>query len=89
MTNNNTLEESEDEELFGSFEGKLWSKAIEKAVTAPFPEVALMHVLKRVYERGIQQAKEEERTLIKKEMIEYGFNEEDVNHFIKGLSNTK
>lgn len=46
-----TTDQEVDEELFGSHEGKLWSKAIQMAMTAPFPEVAMMHVLKRVKER--------------------------------------
>lgn len=41
----------EDEELFGRYRGKLWSKAIQIAMTSPFPEVSMMHVLNRVKQK--------------------------------------
>jgi hypothetical protein len=36
------------EEYKDSYKGKLWSTAIQKAMKAPFPEVALQYLLSRV-----------------------------------------
>lgn len=47
-----------EEDLFESYHGKLWSKAIQKAVTAPFPEVALQYVVQKAYEKGKKEAED-------------------------------
>ena len=47
-----------EEDLFESYHGKLWSKAIQKAITAPFPEVALQYVVQKAYEKGKKESED-------------------------------
>lgn len=41
-----------EKELYYSYKDKLWSTAVQKAFEAPFPEVAIQHLLHRVDERS-------------------------------------
>ncbi len=49
----------EKENDFDSYKGKLWSTAVQKAFEAPFPEVAIQHLLMRVYQKARIEAFEE------------------------------
>lgn len=42
-----------------SYEGKLWSMAIQKAMEAPFPEVALQYLLNKVEQKSRAETLEE------------------------------
>lgn len=35
-----------------SYRGKLWSTAVQIAMTAPFPEVAMQHLLAKVHQKA-------------------------------------
>lgn len=42
-----------------SYQGKLWSTAVQKAFEAPFPEVAIQHLLMRVDQKSRIETLEE------------------------------
>lgn len=84
-----TLQE-EDKEFFESHEGKLWSKAIELAFKAPFVEVAMMHILKRVSEKYFTLGMMKGVELVEGELPKYPPNsdrEELVLEQIKSIIN--